>query len=181
VVDGQGRRLLGPDNGLLTPFLGRGAVARALATGQGRLSAPRRATFHGRDLFAPAAVLLAQGLGPAELGPEVADPVRLDWPGARREGDAVRGVTLAADPFGNLRTSIREEDLGGAAVAGAEVAGRPARFVRTFGEGEPGELLALVGSGGRVEVAVREGSAALRLGGATGLAVRLVLGRAPGP
>jgi S-adenosylmethionine hydrolase len=65
-------------------------------------------------------------------------------------------------------------------VAEVEVAGRRARFVRTYGEASRGELVALVGSGGRVEVAVREGSAAQQVGGGRGVVVRLVLGRAPG-
>lgn len=179
VVARDGRRLVGPDNGLLTPFL-EGARAFALATG-GALPPPRTATFHGRDLFAPAAVLLARGADPASLGREVRDPVRLPWPSAEREGADVAGETLAADPFGNLVTSIREEDLRGAPVAGATAGGRPARWVRTFGEGAPGELLAMVGSGGRVEVAVREGSAAARMGKVRGVPVLLRLGRPEGP
>src|SRR5512147_24947 len=61
VVDPDGRRLVGPDNGLFTPFLGPGAQVRALNEQGGVLPAPRRATFHGRDLFAPAAVYLARG------------------------------------------------------------------------------------------------------------------------
>lgn len=181
VTDPEGRRLVGPDNGLLSPFLGHGARARALAEHGGVLQAPRRPTFHGRDLFAPAAVYLARGGTPGALGPEVTDPVRLDWSEIRREGDAILGVTLAADPFGNLVTSIRESDLAGAAVLEVDVGGRAARFVRTYGDGERGELLALVGSGGRVEVAVREGSAARELGPGRRLTVRLVLGRAAGP
>jgi len=177
VTDLEGRRLVGPDNGLLTPFLGRGARVRALSEHGGVLPAPRSATFHGRDLFAPAAAYLARGGTAAALGAEVSDPVHLDWPAAVREGDRLLGVALTADPFGNLVTSIRAADLVGAAVLEVEVAGRPARFVRTFGEGEPGELLALVGSGGRVEVAVREGSALATLGGGRGVAVRLLLAR----
>ncbi|MFY3744912.1 SAM hydrolase/SAM-dependent halogenase family protein [Anaeromyxobacter sp. Red801] len=180
VVDPEGRRLLGPDNGLLTPFLGPGARAWALATG-GVLAPPRTATFHGRDLFAPAAIYLARGGTPAALGRELADPVRLEWPAAEVAGGAVRGVALAADRFGNVVTSIRAAELGGAAVAAAFAGDQPARWVRTFGEGAPGELVALVGSGGRVELAIREGSAAARLGGAHGLQVRLVLGPAVGP
>lgn len=179
VVDPEGRRLVGPDNGLLTPFLGRGSRVHLLREG-GVLATPRSATFHGRDLFAPAAVYLARGGTPAALGPELADPVRLDWPSAERTDGAVAGTTLAADPFGNLVTSIRAADLAGAAVEGATAGGHPARFVRAFGEGAPGELLTLVGSGGRVEIAVREGSAAARLGGVRGIAVRLVLSRAAG-
>jgi S-adenosyl-L-methionine hydrolase (adenosine-forming) len=179
VTDADGRRLVGPDNGVLSPALGRGARVQALAE-HGVLPPPRSATFHGRDLFAPAAAYLARGGTAAALGPEVADPVLLAWPGAVREDGQVRGITLAADPFGNLTTSIRAADLGGAAVVEVDVAGRQARFVRTYGEAERGELVALVGSGGRVEVAVREGSAARSLGGGRGLGVRLVLGRAPG-
>lgn len=176
VVDPEGRRFVAPDNGLLTPFLGAGARAFAIAEG-GPVPAPRLATFHGRDVFAPAAALLARGEDPAALGPAVVDPVRLPWPRAEVSPGEVRGETLAADPFGNVLTSIRDADLPpGAAVAGVEAGGRTARWVRTFGEGRPGELLALVGSGGRVELAVREASAAELLGRTRGLPVRLVVG-----
>ncbi len=177
VVGEEGRRLVAPDNGLLTPFLS--AEARVFAIEPGRaVPAPRTATFHGRDLFAPAAVFLARGGDPAALGPAVADPVRLAWPAAEVRGAEIAGETLAADPFGNLVTSIRAADLGGAPVAGAEVGGRRARWVRTFGEGAEGELLAMIGSGGRVEIAVRERSAAAQLRRVRGVPVRLVLGRA---
>ena len=176
VVDPEGRRFVGPDNGLLTPFLGPGARAFAIAEG-GLVPAPRFATFHGRDLFAPAAIALARGEEPAALGPAVDDPVRLAWPRAEVSAEEIRGETLAADPFGNVVTSIRAGDLpAGSAVVRAEVGGRVARWVRTFGEGRPGELLALVGSGGRVELAVREESAAALLGRTRGLDVRLVVG-----
>ncbi len=181
VVDPEGRRFVAPDNGLLTPFLGPGSRAVVIEPGRA-LPPPRTATFHGRDLFAPAAVLLARGEDPSALGAAVDDPVRLEWPRAAVAAGEVRGETLAADPFGNVVTSIRESDLpAGAAVLEAEADGRPARWVRTFGEGRPGELLALLGSGGRVELAVREASAAALLGRARGVKVRLVLvGRAGG-
>lgn len=179
VRDPGGRTFVAPDNGLLTPFLGQGARAFAIEAGLA-VPRPRSATFHGRDLFAPAAAFVAKGGDPAALGPPVADPIRLAWPAAVRRGAELAGETLAADPFGNLVTSIREADLGGARVAEVEVAGRPARWVGTYGEGAPGELLALVGSGGRVEISVREGNAATLLGSVRGLAVRLVLGRPGG-
>jgi hypothetical protein len=175
---GEGRILVGPDNGLLTPFLGPGVRAFEIVPG-GAVPAPRAATFHGRDLFAPAAAFLARGGEPSALGPPVESPVRLHWPAAQAARGELRGEALAADPFGNLLTSIRAADLAGAEVARATAGGRPARWVRTFGEGDPGELLAMIGSGGRVEVAVREGSAAAVLGGTRGIPIRLVLGRAP--
>lgn len=177
VVDAEGRRLVGPDNGLFTPFFGPGARIYELSE-PGLVPQPRRSTFHGRDVFAPVAAALAGGLDPARLGPLVEDPVVLDWPVAERSAGQVRGVTLAVDPFGNLVTSIREADLAGAEVRLALCDGRAARWVRTFADGQPGELLALVGSGGRVEVAVREGSAAGHLHRWRGVEVRLLLGAA---
>jgi S-adenosylmethionine hydrolase len=175
VVDPEGRRFVAPDNGLLTPFLGPGARAFAIVEG-GAVPAPRSATFHGRDLFAPAAVLLGRGEDAAMLGPEVRDPVRLEWPRAVVDGRDVRGTTLAADSFGNLVTSIYVSDLGPTpAVERAEAGGREVRWVHTFAEGRPGELLAMVGSGGRVELAVREASAAALLGSTRGTEVHLVL------
>jgi S-adenosylmethionine hydrolase len=171
VLDGEGRRLVGPDNGLLTPFLGDGSRVRAL-TDPRRVPVPASATFHGRDLFAPVAAWLAAGGDPEALGPEVADPVRLELHAAVRRDGELLGRVLAVDPFGNLITSIRAADLAGP-VSGAWVGDRPARWVRTFGEGAPGELLALLGSAGRVEIAVREGSAAGLLSAARGWPVRL--------
>jgi S-adenosylmethionine hydrolase len=174
VVDPAGRRLVGPDNGLFTPFLGDGSEAFLLSDPDlvPRLPSP---TFHGRDLFAPVAAWLAGGGSPERLGPRVGAPVRLDWPVPERCGDGLQGRCLTVDPFGNLTTSIRKGDLGGGTVAAVTVGERTARWVETFGQGEPGELIALWGSGGRLEIAVREGSAARDLGLARGAAVRVRL------
>jgi S-adenosylmethionine hydrolase len=174
VVDPEGRRLVGPDNGLFTPFLGDGSEAFLLSD-PGIVPSHPSPTFHGRDLFAPVAAWLAGGGSPGRLGPRVVDAVRLDWPVPERSGDALHGRCLAVDPFGNLSTSIRPGDLGGGTVAAVTVGERAARWVETFGQGEPGELIALWGSGGRLEVAVREGSAARELGLGRGAPVRVRL------
>lgn len=180
VVDGAGRRLVGPDNGLFTPFLDE--RARCFLLGDPAVLPPDPSpTFHGRDLFAPAAAWVAAGNDPARLGPAVRDPVRLDWPRAEAREGALAGACLAADPFGNLVTSIRVDDAAGRALVSVEVAGRPARPVTTFGEGVPGELVAYWGSAGRLEIAVREGSAARHLGAGRGAPVRVVLSRAGEP
>ena len=172
VVDREGRRLVGPDNGLFTPFLDGGTVF--LLSDPELVPRDPHPTFHGRDLFAPVAAWLAGGGEAARLGPAVPDPVRLDWPEPVRAGEALLGTCLAADPFGNLVTSIRREDVAGADLGAVTVAGRPARVVHTFGDGRPGELLALWGSGGRLEIALREGSAAA-LPGMDSAPVRLQL------
>lgn len=170
VVDGDGRRFVGPDNGLFTPYL-EGARTFVLAN-PAIVPQPKFATFHGRDLFAPVAAWVANGGAVEQLGPEISDAVRLPWPRAEREHDGVVGEVMTADSFGNLVTSIRSEDLPGPPVS-VEVAGHRVRFVRTYGDVAPGELLSLIGSGGRLEIAVREGSAARMIG--TGIAVKALL------
>jgi S-adenosylmethionine hydrolase len=161
VVDAAGRRFVGPDNGLFTPFLAEPGARVVHLTSPAHVPVAAAATFHGRDLFAPVAAFLAAGGDAAALGPVLPDPVTLAWPAAERHGCELRGECLAADPFGNVATSVRAADveaLGHSPTV--RVGGLLARFVRTFGDGRPGELLALLGSGGRLEIAVREGNAA---------------------
>jgi hypothetical protein len=173
VVDPTGRRLVGPDNGLFTPFLGPGTRVFELSDPE-VVPAPASATFHGRDLFAPVAAWLASGGDPARLGPAVADPIRLPWPEPVVGADQIQGEVLVADRFGNLITTVRDSHLASIdRVEQVEVDRTPARLVRTFGDGQPGELLALIGSSGRLEIAVREGSAARQLG--VGRGARVVI------
>ena len=160
-----GRALLvGPDNGLFTPFLEDGRLWEAweLRAAEYRLSTVSR-TFHGRDIFAPAAAHLAAGVPPERFGPPVRDPLQLAWPTVRAVTGAVAGAVLHVDRFGNLVTSIRAETLeeAGGSVR-IRLGGRPLPMVGTYGELEAGQAGALVGSSGRLEIAVREGSAAVR-------------------
>lgn len=162
-VAALGQVFIGPDNGLFTPFFRGPWAAFALASAEHRRPAVSP-TFHGRDVFAPAAAHVAVGLAPERLGPSVGDPVRLPWP---EPGDGPRGLTgsvLHVDRFGNLITSIRSSALAG---VGPEVrvmvGGRSLRLVGTYGDLPPGGIGALVGSADRLEIAVREGSAAARL------------------
>lgn len=175
-VVAAGQVFVGPDNGLFTPFVGAsGWTAFELADPQYRLSVVSR-TFHGRDVFAPAAAHVAAGVDPSRLGPRVTDPVRLAWPEGRRTPRGMAGVVVHVDRFGNLVTSIRAEALealGGDAVVA--VAGRRLGLVETYGDLARGRAGALVGSSGRIEIAVREGSAARMLRAARG--TRVVLSR----
>jgi S-adenosylmethionine hydrolase len=168
----EGHLLVGPDNGLFTPFLTSGGWrAFEIAEADYRLPIVSR-TFHGRDLFAPAAAHLALGLDPARLGPPVTDPVRLPWPEVRAVAGAVAGAVVHADRFGNLITSIHArsvEPLNASVVI--RVGGRQVPLVGTYGDLPAGGPGALVGSGGRLEIAVREGSAAAVLRAARGTPV----------
>ena len=155
---------VGPDNGLFTPFLERSTSWQAweLQAAEYRLPAVSR-TFHGRDVFAPAAAHLAMGVAPDRFGRPVRDPVRLAWPTVRAVAGAVAGAVLHVDRFGNLVTSIRAEAFEdmrqGVRI---RLGGRTLPLVGTYGELEEGQAGALIGSGGRLEIAVREGSAAAR-------------------
>jgi S-adenosylmethionine hydrolase len=126
-------------------------------------------TFHGRDVFAPAAGYLAAGVPPERFGPEVTDPVRLPWPDSRPIAGGRSGEVIHVDWFGNLMTSIRARDL--PADARVDVGGRELRVVGTYADALPNEVVALVSSGGRLEIAVREGSAAVALGAGRGAPV----------
>ena len=96
--------LVAPDNGLLTPLLA-GARVRSVECADLFLAAPG-ATFHGRDRFAPVAAFLLRGGSPADLGPEIADPVHLARTPARREPGLLSGAVVHIDRFGNLITDI---------------------------------------------------------------------------
>lgn len=181
-VAARGQVFVGPDNGLVTPFLDGGAwTAWEVAAPEYRLAAVSR-TFHGRDVFAPAAAHIATGIDPARLGPRVADPVRLVWSAPGEAGGAVAGIVLHVDRFGNLVTSLRAEVLAGLPGRGATVtvAGRMVPLVGTYGELGRGKLGALAGSSGRLEIAAREGSAARALKARRGTPV-VVSRTRPGP
>lgn len=176
-VRAGGHYLVGPDNGVLTPaLLGARWSAVALSAPEYRLPEVSR-TFHGRDVFAPAAAYLAAGVPLERLGPVAAEPVLCPIPGSRLDGDALVGEVLAVDRFGNLLTSIEAERL--AALAGdgpvsVEVAGQPvAGLVDAYADGGDGRPAAIVGSTGRLEVFVRCGSARRALGADRGAPVRI--------
>jgi S-adenosylmethionine hydrolase len=162
-----GHWFVAPDNGVLTPVLGGDARGWILPV------PPEAApTFHGRDLFAPAAAALAAGTPPERLGqPMTSAPMSLASIAPHYEGKAVVGEVIHVDRFGNLVTSLTPDLVPGYArleVEGLEVG--PVR--QTYGDVARGELLAYLGSGGEIEIAVRDGSAATRIG--IGLGGRVV-------
>jgi S-adenosylmethionine hydrolase len=167
-----GHWFVGPDNGLFTPVL-RDAAVEIVALPIPPTAAP---TFHGRDLFAPAAAALAGGAPLHGLGePFLGIPHRLSYREPHYEGKSAVGEVIYVDRFGTLVTNLTPETVPDYAVIeieGLEIG--PLR--RTFGDVPTGGLLAYLGSGGQVEIAVRDGSAARRLGLGVGGRIRVRLG-----
>lgn len=159
-VESEDRFLVGPDNGVLSPaLLHAGARCVALPVPGG--AAP---TFHGRDVFAPAAAALAEGAPVDSVGAVHGSPVIRRTPEAlRRHDGTIAGEVITVDRFGNAVTNL--VSWRGGTV---EVHGRRLALVRTYADIEHGSAAALVGSSGLVEIAVRGGSAAALLGLARG-------------
>jgi S-adenosylmethionine hydrolase len=162
-VESDGWKLVGADNGVLSPAL---LVAGARAVG---LPVPATAapTFHGRDVFAPAAAQLASGASLDSLGSVQLDPMVRRTPEPVREPDgSIRGEIIAIDRFGNLVTNLAGLRLGVLMVRGQVVP-----VLRTYSDVPSGKALALIGSSGLLEIAVRDGSADVALGAERGVEV----------
>ncbi len=165
-VESEHRFLVGPDNGVLSPALLHAGM-RCVSLPVAASAAP---TFHGRDVFAPAAAELAQGIALDALGGPCSDPVVRRTPEATRRADgAIAGLVITIDRFGNAVTNLMAR-RGGVLVVGAH----RLPLARTYGDVEPGALVALVGSSGLVEIARRDGSAAEHLSLARGSEVVLL-------
>ena len=171
-AESGGCRFVAPDNGLLTWVLQAGP-ARVV-----NLPLPPHAsrTFHGRDLFAPAAARLALGATIDELGDRVEDPVLIPLPPPSRDGGSMVGTVVHVDRFGTLITNIPGARV--AADATVRIGPYDLALRATFGDVPPGDPVALIGSGGTVEIAVRDGRADTALGATRGASVRATA-RAP--
>jgi S-adenosylmethionine hydrolase len=150
IVKASGQWYVGPDNGVFAYVADARSDAWAI---EARHFRARRvsATFHGRDVFAPAAAALARGEDVLMAGPVVRLVGALPW-GTREQG---HGRVVHVDHFGNLISDLPGAEAGGAVV----VAGRNLPLVTTYEDVAPGQLLAYIGSAGTVEIAVRDGRA----------------------
>jgi S-adenosylmethionine hydrolase len=165
VVRSCGQWFVGPDNGVLWPAIHADPKSRVRSIPVPAKASP---TFHGRDVFAPAAAALAAGKAPR--GRAIADPIPLDGFFPDRHGGRLEGRILRVDRFGNLVASVRQADLDlafdGVPFDTLDIrvgSTRVDETARTYGLARPGVPFAYVGSGGRLEIAVRGGSAAAML------------------
>ena len=188
VTTARGDALVGPDNGLLPPaadalggLTGAWVLNPADVRVQARLAGPVSSTFHGRDLFAPAAALLSAGLDPVKYGSPM-DPAalvrqppatcRITPQGALAEVIEIDrfgnvGLALCFDEFPRLRDALRVD------IEGESLPSWNARVVRTYGDLRPGELGVFRDSWGHVALALNAASAAQLLSLERGMVVRL--------
>lgn len=157
----DGRWLVGPDNGLLAPLLqeARDVTVWTLDVGE-----DAAATFHGRDVFAPAAVKVANGFAPGAETVSAAGLVGQDWPSDESQ-------VIYVDDYGNVMTGLRGSRVPGQALLCAR--GHRIRRANTFSDVPRGEPFWYVNSSGLVEVAVNQGSARDRLNLTPGTPVAL--------
>lgn len=176
-----GQFFVGPDNGLLMVAARQLGGPRAFAIDADRFaSRPLSHTFHGRDLFAPVAAALAEGLPINVVGAPAGAPTELPEFAPERSTGLLRGQVLYRDSFGNLITNIPGPwlgDLTDRLTLGYGGRRAIARRVRTYGDGAAGTVVVLEGSSGTVEIAVPSGSAAARLGLGAGERIALKVWR----
>jgi hypothetical protein len=168
LIESRGHFFIGPDNGILSPVLAE-AKAKARVLDKPKYWLPRpSATFHGRDIFSPAAAHLSKGVKPAQLGSRIDDPWRTPaLEPVRQSRRTFTGAVLFVDRYGNLITNFKIESFPTlrnrpftltAGLATIEL------FAGTYASAAPGEPTVIPASTGYYEIALRESSAAQRLG-----------------
>jgi S-adenosylmethionine hydrolase len=177
-VELGGHGFLGPNNGLFSRIALRQAPERIFVLSDRQYwLADVSATFHGRDILAPVAARLSLGLDPALLGPPRHTLLELDWPQPRLGSRHVEGQVQAIDSFGNLITNIDQRHLHHVASPSTAVVTCGTQsttgLAHAYGDRPVGSLVALVGSGGYLELALVNGNAAAKLGLASGAPVRI--------
>jgi S-adenosylmethionine hydrolase len=162
IVESEKHRFVGPDNGVFSLVFARERVTGVWEIDAGHFDASRvSATFHGRDIFAPVAARLSLGVPADALGREVHSWVRLDALEPVDADGVIKARVISVDHFGNLVSNLSQEQFG--RLAGSRpfriaVGGSILRNIsRSYGDVREGEVLALFGSAGLLEIAVRNG------------------------
>jgi len=152
---------VGPDNGCFTLVLKQEQEVRAYELAEQHFRLPRVSqTFHGRDIFAPAAAHLSLHIRPEEMGPavDISDLTRLSIPEPLLDGEGLLGEVIRVDSFGNLITNISQKDLKGFAPDSLiEIRGERIKGLKqSYEEGKEGEVICLWGSAGLLEICLKE-------------------------
>ena len=181
---GDGRLYVGPDNGLLLVAGDRlGGVEQAVEIAEERyMLTPVSRTFHGRDIFSPAAAHLASGVELGELGPAIdpGDLTRLELPVAQVSSSRIRATALYVDRFGNIQLNVTSDDLEQAGIVPGtkvEVEVRFERYfaiaARTFADVRPGDIVLYEDAYRNIALAINQGDAAQMFSTRVGQEVKL--------
>jgi len=177
LVEAAGQYFVGPDNGVLSMVYSHEKHKVRLIASDQYFRKPVSSTFHGRDIFAPVAAHLAAGVLPSRVGKPIADYLRPAFEQPARSGKRTwNGRILRIDRFGNIVTNFRVDEFPNLEHRGFSMAigsREITTLARNYAECKPGELFAIVGSSGYVEISVGQGSAAKQIGCVTGAAVEL--------
>ena len=169
--------LIAPDNGLLSGVTRIAPAKPVIAiTNDQFWNQPVSTTFHGRDIMAPVAAHLSQGLSWDKIGSPVDDWVKLNWNDLQINSDSIQGSVVLIDSFGNLLTDIPLEKIPSGVRNHCRISCgvfQTNGIIATYGVGQPGELVALTSSSDYLEVAVVNGNAALHVGAKIGDAVQI--------
>ncbi len=181
LVSAELHYFVAPDNGVLSTVYEKetNLVVRHI-TAEHYFLNPVSNTFHGRDIFAPAAARLSKAFQTEAFGEEISDFVRFSLPKPKPAQNALKGVVLRVDHFGNLMTNFTAADLPPELVARGNMklllGGKEIRqLAQTYAQGNPGEPFAILGSSGFLEISVNKGNAARALGAQRGAEVTLEL------
>jgi S-adenosylmethionine hydrolase len=159
---------VGPDNGLLVLAAEKQGIERIHELANPRFMLPKVSdTFHGRDVFAPAAANLANGKKPSAFGPEVREATKIEFAKVTGGKGGLVGEVVYVDGFGNIITNIKEKEVVQTIVKGTvslKLAGYKLKlkFCKAYGEIKPQEPLASIGSHGVLEIALNQGNAAAK-------------------
>jgi len=156
---------VGPDNGLFWPIISDNKdILIVHLTNRKYFLEDISSTFHGRDIFAPVAAYISKGVHLLDMGVSINDPVRLEIKRPMLLKNQIVGSVIRVDRFGNLITNISEKDIiecfGRLSGLEVEIGGRKIREIsKTYSDVPRGQLLALIGSSGFLEISVNRGSA----------------------
>jgi S-adenosylmethionine hydrolase len=165
LVQTEKSSLVGPDNGLLILAAQNQGIRHVYQLTNHLYMLPKvSSTFHGRDVFAPAAAYLDTGVRPREFGPEITDPTIPELTKIKYLNGSLIGEVLHVDSFGSIITNINEKDLpqNSAEKVNVDLPGFSIKlsFGKTYAETKLKEPIALIGSHGFLEIALNQGSAA---------------------
>lgn len=170
---------IGPDNGLMILAAEHQGIMHIYQiTNPKFMLSGISSTFHGRDVFAPAAAYIEKGIKPEKFGPEIHEPVRPDFAKVKHVKDSIIGRILHIDSFGNIITNITKAEAAKfSEIINLKIQSKELKLKlkKTYGETKLNEPLALIGSHGFLEIALNRGSAAEKYQAKVGMEITITL------